>query len=158
ILLFLLALAALPGALLPQNSLNAAAVQRYRAAHSTIAPVLDRLGLFDVFAAPWFAAIYLLLFVSLVGCLVPRSLDYARGLRARPVATPRNLSRLPHHARSSSDVEPAEVIAAARGRLRGWRLAEAAELGGAHTLSAEKGYLREAGNLVFHFALLALLV
>jgi cytochrome c biogenesis protein len=158
ILLFLLALAALPGALLPQYSLNAAAVRRYQAAHPTIAPPLERLGFFDVFAAPWFAAIYLLLFVSLVGCLVPRSLDYVRSLRARPVATPRNLGRLPHHARSASDAEPAEVIAAARGHLRGWRLAEAVEPGGAHTLSAEKGYLREAGNLVFHFALLALLV
>jgi cytochrome c biogenesis protein len=157
-LLFLLALAALPGALLPQNSLNAAAVDRYRAAHPTLAPVLDRLGFFDVFAAPWFAAIYLLLFVSLVGCLVPRSLGYARWLRARPVATPRNLSRLPHHRRSTTDADPAEVIAAARGHLRGWRLAEAAEPGGARTVSAERGYLHEAGNLVFHFALLALLV
>jgi cytochrome c biogenesis protein len=158
ILLFLLALGALPGALLPQYSLNAAAVQRYQAEHPTISPLLDRLGFFDVFSAVWFAAIYLLLFVSLVGCLVPRSLDYARGLRARPVATPRNLSRLPHHAAASVTAEPAEVTAAARRLLRGWRTAEAVEPSGAHTVSAERGYLREAGNLVFHFALLALLV
>jgi len=158
VLLFLLALAALPGALLPQYSLNAAAVERYKAAHTAIAPLLDRLGFFDVFSAVWFAAIYLLLFVSLVGCLVPRSLDYSRGLLARPVATPRNLRRLPHHAAASVHAEPAEVITAAGRRLRGWRMAEAVEPGGAHTVSAERGYLREAGNLVFHFALLALLV
>jgi cytochrome c biogenesis protein len=157
-LLFLLALAALPGALLPQYSLNVAAVQRYQDQHTTIAPILDRLGFFDVFSAPWFAAIYLLLFVSLVGCLVPRSFDYARGLRARPVATPRNLGRLPHHDSVAVDATPAEFLEATRRELRGWRITQAVEPSGAHTISAEKGYLREAGNLVFHFALLLLLV
>lgn len=158
ILLFLLALAALPGALLPQYSLNAASVERYQQEHPLVAPVLDRLGFFAVFSSVWFSAIYLLLFVSLVGCLVPRCLEYARGLRARPVATPRNLARLPHHGRGESDRTPAEVVAAAAALLRGWRITEADEPGGVRTLSAEKGYLREAGNLVFHFALLLLLV
>ena len=32
-------------------------------------PWLDRLGAFEVFGSPWFSAIYLLLFISLVGCL-----------------------------------------------------------------------------------------
>ncbi|MEO7193754.1 MAG: cytochrome c biogenesis protein ResB [Pseudonocardiaceae bacterium] len=158
VLLFLLALAALPGALLPQYSLNPQRVRTYQAQHPTLAPVLGRLDAFDVFASPWFAAIYLLLFVSLVGCVVPRSLEYARQLRRAPVATPRNLGRLPHHARAESDTDPEEILAAARRRLRGWRVAERAEPGGARTLSAERGYLREAGNLVFHVALLGLLV
>ncbi|HEX8933019.1 MAG TPA: cytochrome c biogenesis protein ResB [Pseudonocardiaceae bacterium] len=157
-LLFLLALGALPGALLPQYSLNPERVRIYQAQHPKLAPVLDRLGFFEVFASPWFAAIYLLLFVSLVGCVVPRSIEYARQLRRAPVATPRNLSRLPHHARSESHAGAEEIIAAARRRLRGWRIAERQEPGGARTLSAERGYLREAGNLVFHFALLGLLV
>ena len=157
-LLFLLALAALPGALLPQYSLNASAVDRYRASHTLIGPVLDRLGFFDVFSSVWFAAIYVLLFVSLVGCLVPRGIEYARNIGARPVATPRNLARLPHHDTAGSDDDPAAVVAHARTRLRGWRITEAVEPTGARTLSAEKGYLREAGNLVFHFALLLLLV
>jgi cytochrome c biogenesis protein len=158
VLLFLLALAALPGALLPQRSLNAANVEEYLAEHRTLGPLLDRLGFFDVFASPWFAAIYLLLFVSLVGCLVPRTFDHVKASRAKPVATPRNLARLPHHAASTSDLTPADAVAAARARLAGWRVVERAEPDGAHTLSAEKGYLREVGNLVFHFALLALLV
>jgi cytochrome c biogenesis protein len=157
-LLFLLALAALPGALLPQYSLNPQRVRTYQAQHPRLAPVLDRLGFFEVFASPWFAAIYLLLFVSLVGCVGPRSVEYARQLRRAPVATPRNLGRLPHHARAESDTAPEEVLAAARRRLRGWRIAEREEPGGARTLSAERGYLREAGNLVFHVALLGLLV
>src|SRR5919107_6397568 len=68
VLLFLLALAALPGALLPQYSLNPERVRAYKAEYPTLAPILDRLGFFEVFASPWFAASYLLLFVSLVGC------------------------------------------------------------------------------------------
>ncbi|MDQ3762258.1 MAG: cytochrome c biogenesis protein ResB [Actinomycetota bacterium] len=158
VLLFLLALGALPGALLPQYSLNPERVRIYQAQHPTIAPVLDRLGFFEVFTSPWFAAIYLLLFVSLVGCVLPRSVEYARQLRKAPVATPRNLGRLPHHARGESAATPGEVLAAARQRLRGWRIVERAEPDGARTLSAERGYLREAGNLVFHVALLGLLV
>jgi cytochrome c biogenesis protein len=157
-LLFLLALAALPGALLPQYSLNPQRVRTYQEQHPVLAPVLDRLGFFEVFASPWFAAIYLLLFVSLVGCLVPRSIEHARQLRRAPVATPRNLARLPHHARGESEASAEEVISAARRRLRGWRIAERTEPGGARTISAERGYLREAGNLVFHMALLGLLV
>ena len=157
-LLFLLAVAALPGALLPQYPLNPQRVRTYRAQHPTLAPVLDRLGFFDVFASPWFAAIYLLLFVSLIGCVLPRSLEYARQLRKAPVATPRNLGRLPHHARGDSDASPDEVIAAAQRRLRGWRVAVRDELGGVRTISAERGYLREAGNLIFHLALIGLLV
>lgn len=157
-LLFLLALAALPGALLPQYSLNPERVRTYQEQHPVLAPVLDALGFFEVFASPWFAAIYLLLFVSLVGCVVPRSVEYARQLRKAPVATPRNLSRLPHYARGESDASTQEVITAAQRRLRGWRIAERSEPGDARTLSAERGYLREAGNLVFHLALLGLLV
>jgi len=158
VLLFLLALAALPGALLPQYSLNPALVDSYYAEHPDLAPVLDSLGFFEVFASPWFAAIYLLLFVSLVGCLVPRTAEYVRQLRGVPVATPRNLARLPHSASATVDAPLDDVVAGARRRLRGWRIAERTEPGGARTLSAERGYAREAGNLVFHLALVGLLV
>ena len=102
VLLFLLAVAALPGALLPQRSLNQRLVTQYFTDHPTLAPLLDDLKFFDVFAAPWFAAVYLLLMVSLVGCLVPRTAEQVRGLRTPPVATPRNLARLPHAAAETS--------------------------------------------------------
>src|SRR5919107_4112478 len=98
VLLFLLALAALPGALLPQRSLNQRLVTQYFAEHPTLAPLLDEAGFFAVFAAPWFAAVYLLLMVSLVGCLLPRTAEQVRALRQPAVATPRNLARLPHAA------------------------------------------------------------
>jgi len=160
ILLFLLALAAVPGSVLPQRGLNPLQVNGFFRAHPTLAPLLDRLSLFDVFAAPWFGAIYLLLFVSLAGCLVPRLRLHARALRGRPPAAPRQLSRLPSAASWSAEAEPAAVTAAAADLLRGrrFRVDVRREPGGALAVSAEKGYLRETGNLIFHVALLALLV
>ncbi len=158
VLLFLLALAAMPGALLPQRSLNLPKVDAYIAAHGWWGLLLDRLQFFDVYASVWFSAVYLLLFISLVGCLVPRTVEYAKALRAKPVLTPRNLVRLPHSARGDTGVGPERVVAAARTRLKGWRVVERAEDDGARTLSAERGYVREAGNLVFHFAMLSLIV
>ncbi|MCX5041760.1 cytochrome c biogenesis protein ResB [Aldersonia sp. NBC_00410] len=162
-LLFLLALAAIPGALLPQRSLNAQKVDRYIANRPTLGPWMDRLELFDVFSSFWFTAIYVLLFVSLVGCILPRCLDHYRALRTDPVPTPRNLARLPHHFEAGVDETPEQVVERIRARLRGWRTvvrrgtARSAHSGEV-TLSAEKGYTRELGNLVFHLALVALLV
>ena len=72
VLLFLLALAAVPGALLPQRSLNESKVDEYIGQHPVIGPWLDRLQFFSVFSSFWFTAIYALLFISLVGCLTPR--------------------------------------------------------------------------------------
>jgi cytochrome c biogenesis protein len=161
VLLFLLALAALPGALLPQRALNQDLVTRYLADHPTIGPVLDTLGFFAVFASPWFAAVYVLLMVSLVGCVLPRALEHARALRAAPVAVPRNLARLPHHGSAELPLTPDAAADLVRTRLRGWRVAErseGADGAGARTFSAEKGYLREVGNLVFHLSLIGLLV
>jgi cytochrome c biogenesis protein len=151
LLLFLLALAAVPGGFLPQRSLNPVQVNEYVEQHPTLAPILDRLSLFEVFAAPWFAAIYLLLFVSLVGCLVPRIRLHTRALRKPPPAAPRVLSRLPASATWTTTLPPDEALAAVR--LRGWRTRRR---DGA--ISAERGYLRETGNLVFHVSLVLLLV
>lgn len=171
VLLCLLALGAIPGALLPQRSLNAGKVDEYLAAHPTIGPWLDRVQAFEVFSSFWFTAIYVLLFVSLVGCLTPRMLEHARSLRATPVAAPRNLARLPKHAAATlTRADEADLNAVANtiaGRLHGWRTA-IRHHGGTETVpetvpetvevSAEKGYLREFGNIVFHFSLLGLLV
>ena len=153
LLLFLLALAAVPGAFLPQRGLNPVRVQEYFVEHPSLAPVLDRFSLFDVYAAPWFAAIYLLLFVSLVGCLVPRIRLHARALRSAPPAAPTHFSRLPASDRWETDDDPDTALDAARSALRGWRVTRR---DGA--LSAEKGYLRETGNLLFHVSLVVLLV
>ena len=155
VLLFLLALGSVPGSLLPQEGIDPAAVQEYFTAHKTLAPILNRLGLFNVFAAPWFAAIYLLLFVSLAGCVLPRAYRLARSARAVPPRAPRNLARLPNSARYQTGLSPAEASAVAARFLTGrhFRLNR-----GDGWLSAEKGYRREVGNLLFHVALMGVLV
>ncbi|MGA8546288.1 MAG: cytochrome c biogenesis protein ResB [Mycobacterium sp.] len=157
VLLFLLALGAVPGALLPQRSLNAGKVADYLATHPLIGPWLDRLQAFNVFGSFWFTAIYTLLFVSLVGCLTPRTIEHARSLRAKPVPAPRNLARLPKHATATIAGQSDELAATMADRLRGWRKVTR-RADGAIEISAEKGYLREFGNLVFHFSLVGLLV
>jgi cytochrome c biogenesis protein len=159
ILLFLLAVAAVPGSILPQRPLNPDKTKAYIAQHGTWGQLLDRLGMYDVFGSVWFAAIYLLLFVSLVGCLIPRIRLHARAVVRKPLPAPRNLDRLPEHGSFETASPPAEYAAAARAALgRRWRVAQRVEPGGALTLSAEKGYSRETGNLLFHVALLVSLV
>ncbi len=71
VLLCLLALAAIPGSVLPQRATDPIAVTTWIAGNPRVGPTLDRAGLFDVFAAPWFTAIYVLLFISLIGCVLP---------------------------------------------------------------------------------------
>jgi len=159
ILLFLLALGAIPGSLLPQEGTDPASVQNYFTAHQTLAPWLNHLGLFNVYAAPWFAAIYLLLFASLVGCVVPRTFRLAGTARTPPPRAPRNLSRLPNSSSYRVALPPDQAITVAAAFLGGkrFRLRKPAEGDKSSWISAEKGYLREAGNLLFHLSLLGVL-
>ncbi|MEU7454830.1 cytochrome c biogenesis protein ResB [Streptosporangium roseum] len=151
ILLFLFALASIPGSIWPQRGVSDAMVVKYFDDSPQLAEWLDRFWLFDVFKAPWFAAIYLLLFLSLIGCVLPRTKAHLRELRRKPPAPPRNLARLPQHA--SFDGDLTVETAAARLRARRFRVTT-----GPDWVAGEKGYLRETGNLVFHVALLGLLV
>src|SRR6266567_3639795 len=122
VLLFLLALASVPGSLLPQRPLNPSKVQSYLSTHGAWGTFLDRIGAFDVFGSVWFAAIYLLLFGSLIGCLIPRIAVYAKALRAKPMRAPRNLSRLAEADRFSTAMSSAVAAQAARSALRPrWR-------------------------------------
>ncbi len=156
LLLFALALASIPGSLIPQRPNSPAAVRDFIAQYPALAPWYERLGLFDVFASPWFAAIYLLLFVSLIGCIVPRVGAYARQLRKPPPATPRNLSRLPVHATQPlGEADPTVTLDAAAAHLRRRRFRLRREAG---SISAERGYLREFGNLLFHLSLIGVLI
>jgi cytochrome c biogenesis protein len=159
VLLFLLALAAIPGSLLPQRALSQNAVQRYYTQHPTLAPLLDRMSLFDVFRSPWFAAVYLLLFVSLIGCVLPRAVEHARALRAAPPPAPRHLLRLPDSTTLPTGGSGAEALDTVERELRRQRFRVVRRDGGAGPeLSAEKGLLKETGNLLFHLSLVALLL
>src|ERR1700712_3907310 len=115
VLLFALALGAIPGSLIPQRKISPVRVTEFLQAHPRLGPIYSQVGLFNVFTSPWFSAIYLLLFISLIGCIIPRVGVYARGLRARPPRTPRNLSRLPAYATAQLTVADtdAEVLSRA---------------------------------------------
>lgn len=157
LLLMLLAVAAVPGSVFPQRRIDPSKVETYLSEHTTTGPLLDRLGAFDVYSSPWFSAIYLLLFVSLVGCVLPRARQHAKAVRSAPPRTPRRLERLPAHASATVDLTPDDAVAAARKALRRRRFRLAEHDGGA-SLAGEKGYSAETGNVVFHLALLGLLV
>jgi cytochrome c biogenesis protein len=158
VLLFMLSLAAIPGSILPQREINPTQVLTFFQTHKTWAPILDKLQLFDVFESVWFGAIYCLLFISLMGCIVPRSWAHFKMMRAAPPAAPRNLRRLPVHASFSTTADEDEVLELARKRLksRRFKTVHGTDRNGGW-ISAEKGYLRETGNLVFHLSLIGIL-
>ncbi|MHB9859870.1 cytochrome c biogenesis protein ResB [Streptomyces sp. YIM S03343] len=155
LLLLLLSLAAIPGSLIPQTGADPAKVAAFRSAHSTLAPVYDKLGMFHVYSSVWFSAIYILLFVSLIGCIIPRAWQFTGQLRGRPPAAPRRLTRLPAYTTWRTEADPEQVREAALALLKKRRF-RAHVTGDA--VAAEKGYVRELGNLVFHIALIVLLV
>ncbi|RZS68661.1 cytochrome c biogenesis protein [Agromyces ramosus] len=190
LLLLLLAIAAVPGSLVPQRSSDPNGVTQYFADNPDLAPVLDGFQLFDVYTSAWFSAVYLLLFLSLIGCVIPRTKHHFEALRARPPRTPARLSRLagyteralPGAARSDAaqgerrqqepsdasrrsaypaDLEPrvdAAIAKAAEQLKRAGYRVERYDVRGEASVSAERGYLRETGNLVFHTALVGVLV
>ncbi|UYB41618.1 cytochrome c biogenesis protein ResB [Streptomyces sp. Je 1-4] len=155
LLLFLLSVGAIPGSLIPQTSIDPVKVDQFKNEHTTLADIYDKLGMFHVYSSVWFSAIYLLLFISLIGCIVPRSWQFVGQLRGRPPAAPRRLTRLPAYTTWRTNAAPEEVLGAAHRLLKKRRFR--AHLHGT-AVAAEKGYLREVGNLVFHLALIVMLV
>jgi cytochrome c biogenesis protein len=155
LLLFLLALASVPGSIIPQRSVNPVEVADFVRANPELSRWYERLQLFDVFGSAWFAAIYLLLLVSLLGCVIPRAAQHWRVVRSRPPGAPRHLDRLPEHRRWTTAAAPGTVLSAAEAELRGSRYRVDRAAG---SVAAERGYLREVGNLVFHLAIVVVLV
>jgi len=164
LLLLLLAVAAVPGSLFPQRSADPNGVIQWQRENPEAYPIVDAIGLFDVYLSPWFSAIYLLLFTSLIGCVTPRTKHHYKALRSQPPRTPARLSRLAdYEERTLSAADPAgrarEAVDAAERQLRraGYRV-HRYDGRGWLSASAERGYLRETGNLVFHTALIGVLV
>ncbi|MET3983925.1 cytochrome c biogenesis protein ResB [Streptomyces sp. PvR034] len=157
ILLFLLSLGSIPGSLIPQNRVDPMKVSIWKGKHEFWVPVAEKLQLFDVYSSVWFSAIYILLFVSLIGCIVPRTWQFVGQLRGRPPGAPRRLDRLPAYTTWRTETAPDEVLSYAKEMLGGRRFRTDADAAG-NAVAAEKGYLREAGNLMFHIALIVMLV
>lgn len=161
LLLLLLAIAAVPGSLVPQRSSDPNGVTQYFADNPDLAPVLDGFQLFDVYTSAWFSAVYLLLFLSLIGCVIPRTKHHFEALRARPPRTPARLSRLAGYterALPEGETTDAAIERAASELKRAGYRVERYDVRGEASVSAERGYLRETGNLVFHTALVGVLV
>lgn len=156
-LLLLVAIGAVPGSVFPQRSIDASRVTQYQQEHPDAAPWLDRLGMFNVYSSPWFAAIYLLLAISLIGCIVPRTKVHWKAIRSGPPAMPRNIGRLPAHREVTLDARAEEVAQAAREVLKGRRFKIRKDTGDLEVAS-ESGMMRETGNLLFHLSLVGLIV
>jgi cytochrome c biogenesis protein len=155
-LLLLLAVAAVPGSVFPQRGVDPNQVTAYLQEHPELGPWLDRAGLFDVYSSVWFSAIYLLLFVSLVGCVLPRSRQHWAAVRAPLPRLPSRLERLPEYREVTTAAPVTAVASAATSALRSRRYRAAAR--GEEAVAAERGHWRETGNLVFHLSLVGLLV
>ena len=150
ILLLLLGIAAIPGSLFPQRSQNPIQVKQYFIDNPTLATWLDRFSLFSVYSSPWFSAIYLLLFISLIGCVLPRSIGHLKAIGAVPTITPKYLDRMEHFTEIKKvDLDLVEA------KLRKMRFRIRRD---SNSISAEKGYARESGNLLFHLSLVLILI
>ena len=148
ILLLLLGLASIPGSLFPQRTQSPLKVREYFQNDPTGAKWMDRFYLFDVYGSPWFSAVYILLFVSLIGCVVPRSYHYFKEIFKAPAAAPSKLDAMEGYQVVDGKLSAAEKWLKAN-RFRVTKTGK--------SISAEKGYLRETGNLVFHLSLIGLL-
>ncbi|MBN9223939.1 MAG: cytochrome C biogenesis protein [Microbacterium sp. SCN 70-27] len=173
VLLLLLAIAAIPGSIVPQRSADPNGVLDFKSKNPDLFGVYEKLQLFDVYSSVWFSAIYILLFISLIGCVLPRAKHHWKALRSRPPRTPVRLSRLDDHAESviavpegtdAADAASHAVdLAQAQLRKAGYRVERydqpaAGKRPAVASVSAERGYARETGNLVFHAALVGVLL
>jgi cytochrome c biogenesis protein len=152
ILLLLLGVASIPGSLIPQRPQNPMKVADYFTKDPTLASWMNKFSLFDVFGSPWFSAIYILLFISLIGCVLPRTFDHLKASRALPPLTPANLDRMEFFQKWQGE---GDELAKAKAWLESKHF-RIREFEG--SISAEKGYLRETGNLFFHLALILILI
>jgi cytochrome c biogenesis protein len=163
-LLLLLAVAAVPGSLFPQRPINPSIVTQYIKDHPDYGKLLDNLQLYDVYSSAWFSAIYILLFISLIGCVVPRAIAHYKAMRSQPPRTPKRLSRLPEYGTlvvpADAGLPASDAIRSAAGVLkkRGYRVEVRDDDGARPSLGAERGFAKEVGNLVFHTSLIGVLV
>ncbi|MEN9956433.1 MAG: hypothetical protein RIR46_41, partial [Actinomycetota bacterium] len=137
ILLLLLAAAAIPGSVYPQRSADPNGVTAYYKNNPELAKVLDWFQLFDVYSSIWFSAIYILLFVSLIGCVVPRTKVHWRAMLAQPVDAPARMQRFPGYAKVTSTTAAKAVLDRAEAHLRKGRYRVVRRDG---SVSAERGY------------------
>ncbi len=151
-LLLFLAIASVPGSVFPQRSADPNGVVLYFKNNPDLALWLDNFQLFDVYSSTWFSAIYILLFISLIGCVIPRVGVHYKALRSDPPAAPTNLSRLPSYKKLDATEKNLEKA------IEYLKKRKFKVISTKNELRAEKGYLRETGNLFFHLSLIGVLI
>ena len=154
VLLVLVAVAAIPGSIVPQRLADPNGVSTLRDSNPDLYNIYESLQLFDVFTSVWFSAIYLLLFVSLIGCILPRIRHHWVVLRSEPAEMPKAWTRLPVREKVALVGSVDESLERAAATLRSARYRVVRD---GNSIRAEFGYLRETGNLVFHIALVGIL-
>jgi len=157
ILLLLLVIMSIPGSVLPQQNTDAFGVSQWIENSPELGSILLALGFFNVFSSLWFSGTYLLLLISLVGCIVPRSFQHYRATRSQPPAAPANFERLTMHDSIESIAPYTEIFndVAVGLKKKNWRVRT--DLTNKY-VAAEKGYLREVGNLAFHLAVVGIIL
>ncbi len=151
-LLLFLAIASVPGSVFPQRSADPNGVVLYFKNNPELAVWLDNFQLFDVYSSTWFSSIYILLFISLIGCVIPRVGVHYKALRSDPPAAPTNLSRLPSYKKLDATEKNLEKAIEYLKKRKFKVVSTKTEI------RAEKGYLRETGNLFFHLSLIGVLI
>ena len=149
ILLMMLGLASIPGSLFPQRNQNPMKVREFFKNNPTLAQWLDKAKIFDLYSSPWFSAIYILLFISLIGCVLPRTFEHIKAIGKKPPLTPKFLDRMEGFAELDRPVDGTLDLAEKWLKKNRFRVRRE-EL----SISAEKGYSRESGNLLFHLSLI----
>ena len=170
LLLAALGVLSLVATVVPQEPNVPSTVQAWRAGTEgpgrAVSTLLDGLGAYDMYGAPIFLALLMLLFLSLTACLVPRVKAWWRLTRhGRPPAT-RHLHQHPEQGSFTTSRSPVEVEALARRELgrRRYRLRDADADGrdgveDRTDVAAEGGIVsREGGSLAFHLSFYVLLV
>ena len=156
VLLLMLAAASVAGSLIPQEPNTPLRVAQFQAAHPLAGKVYDAFGFFNVFGSWWFTLVTVLLFTSLLACLLPRTRATVRAIRQKPVQA-REIDTFRHYAERPVAADPEAAIASSRSALRR-RLFRVARADGSPSIAADKGALREAGSLLFHWAFILVLV
>jgi len=152
ILLMMLGIASIPGSLFPQRNQNPMKVQEFFKNNPTLAHWLDKAKFFDLYSSPWFSAIYILLFISLIGCVLPRTFEHIKAIGKKPPLTPKFLDRMEGFVELDRPVVGSLDLAEKWLKKNRFRVRREE-----HSISAEKGYSRESGNLLFHLSLILIL-
>src|SRR5204863_1184409 len=112
--------------------------------HPLRATIYRSAGLFDVYGSWWFTLIYVLLLVSLLACLFPRTRATIRNAFVKPQPV-RDLDSMRFYAERDVPGNPDQAIVRARKILRRKRFRMNQTVAGDPQVAAEKGVLREVG-------------